>query len=317
MERLKEEGDILTNENVTFDPGKYDLPEGNDADLEPFYGSLKNYVRMVVKGYSNMLMLDAPGGLGKTHNVLEVLKDELDADEFTHLKGFTTPIELYKSLYMAQERGHILFLDDMSGVTSNTKAVDMLKAATDTEGEENWVQYRTSQDIDHPARPGQTLPNTFCFRGRVIMSFNEVPDNRHFSALQDRGVFHQLQFTYDERLSLIREISKIPDFSTLTVTEQKEVAEWVADVTDPSMEVTIRTFEEVCQMRSYGQLEGEDWEKMALEVFGVDYHKYLIIRMRSESDMSVEEQVKYFKEETGKSQSYYYDTLSTIRDERS
>lgn len=307
-----------TRETTDFNPSDYDYddPESNPADLDRFYGSLENYVKMVAKGHSNLLMLDAKGGLGKTYNTRRVLSNEMRDNKWRHLKGFTTPVELYRTLWESRADGAVLFLDDMSGITSNTKAIDMLKSATDTNGPENWVEYRSSQGIDHPSIEDAELPQTFNFGGRIIMSFNDTPDNPHFDALKDRGHFYQLSFSYRERLSLIREVAKLSHFSPLSVEEQQECAEWIASVTNEAMSVTIRTFEHVCDMRHFGQQEDENWERMALEVFNIDYAKYLIIRLREESDMSVEKQVEYFKEKTGKSQGTYYDLLSEIKNER-
>lgn len=304
------------SESFAPDEFDYEDPVENPPDLDPFYGSLENYVRMVVGGYSNLLMLDAPGGLGKTYNVRRVLKEHLPECKWTHAKGFTTPIELYKTLWKAQGEGHVLFLDDMSGITSNSKALDMLKAATDTEGEENWVEYRTSKDIDHPSpNTERPLPNTFCFRGRIIMSFNDTPDNRNFEALKDRGTYYELNFDYQERISLIREIAKLDDFSELDVETQQETAAWVETVTDPSIEVSIRTFEHVCSMRYFGKQEDEDWEKMALDVFDLDYERYLIVRLM-ETDAPVMDQINAFKHRTGKSQGHYYNLKNEIRSQR-
>lgn len=318
-EREKEKVENYVLERAeTFNPDDFDFddPDEQPPDLDRFYGPLRNYIKMVIEGHSNLLMLDAKGGLGKTHNVCDELSDHLSADQWTHLRGFTTPVELFTTLWKARRRDHILFLDDMSGVTSNRKAVDMLKSATDTSGKENWVEYRTSRGIENPDDPDMTLPQTFHFGGRIIMSFNKTPDNAHFNALKDRGTFYNLAFTYDERLDLIREIAKFADFSPLSVTEQQETAEWVASVTDPSIEVSIRTFEHACKMRHFGQKEDEDWERMALEVFDLNYDKYLILRMREESDLTIEEQRAYFEEATGRSESVYYDLLSEIKDDR-
>ena len=288
-----------------------------DSNLDEFYGNLRNYVRMVTGGYSNLLMLDAKGGLGKTHNVIETLESEYeDDDRWVHQKGFTTPLELYKTLWKARHADGTLFLDDMSGVTNNTKAIDMLKAATDTQGSENVVEYRTSRDIDHPYIDGETLPNTFTFRGSIIMSFNDTPDNRHFSALKDRGTYYEFNLSYQERLDLIEAIAGLDDFSPLSVEAQREVARWVRTVTDSSFEVTIRTFEEVCKMYEFGQDTGQNWEEMALEIFDVDYRKYRIIEMREAMEMPVEEQVETWCQEFGKSESTYYDEWDAIRDER-
>lgn len=289
-----------------------------EPDLDKYYGNLKNYVRMVTQGYSNLLMLDAKGGLGKTHQVRETLSEERQSDQWVHQKGFTTPLELYKILWQARREGTVLFLDDMSGITSNTKAIDMLKAATDTEGDENRVSYQTSKDISHPLVEGADLPNTFTFRGNVIISFNDTPDNRHFDALRDRGTYYNLTFSYQERLDLIKEIAKVPDFSSLAVSVQEETAAWVESVTNPSFEVTIRSFEEVCKMREFAQANPDaNWEEMALEVFDLDFRKHRIIQLREAGDMPVEQQIDAWCDEFDLSRSTYYDLLDEIRDERS
>lgn len=308
----------MVERSSPFDSDSYDFEDAdeNPPDLDRFYSSLRNYVKMITGGYHRLFMLDAAGGLGKTYNVTDVLKEELDVSDWTHQRGFTTPVELYKTLYQAQERGHVLFLDDMSGLRKNQKAIDMLKAATETDGEENWIEYRTSKDLEHPEDATQTLPNTFCFRGNIIMSFNDTPDTEDFNALKDRSVFYQFELDYEERLDLCREAAKLSDFSDLTVNEQQEVAEWIAKVTNPAIDVSLRTFEEVCNMRHYGQMESQDWERMAFEVFDLDYERHLIIRLREDSDASIEKQIQYFKQQTGRSESYYYKLMSEIKSKR-
>jgi len=211
---------------------------------------------------------------------------------------------------------NILFLDDMSGIRSAKKTLDMLKAATESDGAENWVQYRSSQDIEHPDDPFKSLPQEFCFNGRIIMSFNETPDTPDFEALKDRGVYYRFNLDYEERIALIREAAKVPHFSELSLEEQMEVSAWIEDVTNPAVEVSLRTFEEVCSIRHFGQEEGQDWERMAFEVFNLDEERYLITRLRTDSDLSISEQIDVFKEQTGKSQGYYYDLWAEIKDER-
>lgn len=304
---------------TSFDPDTFDVPDPTEQppDLSDYYGSLRKFTRMVTGGYHDLFILDAPGGLGKTYNVREVLSDQLEPEQWTHERGFTTPLELYKTLYMAQEGDHVLFLDDMSGLKNKQKAIDMLKAATETQGVENWVSYNTSKDIDHPTLPNETLPSQFCFRGGIIISFNETPDNADFNALKDRGVYYNFDLTYDERISLIRDVAKLSHFHDgLTVTEQQEVAEWVNSVTNSSMEVSLRTFEEVCDMRHFGQLEDEKWREMAFDVFDLNYEKHLIIQLRKESELDIGAQIEYFESQTGKSRTYYYKLLNEIKEER-
>jgi len=310
----------LQDSAPAFEGERYEYPDAseNPPNLDRFYGSLRNYVRMVARGYHGLLMLDASGGLGKTYNVMDTLKEELRTSEWIHQKGFTTPVELYKTLWSAQERDTVLFLDDMSGLRHNQKAIDMLKAATETDGEENWIEYRSSQSIPNPENPEEDLPQTFCFRGSIVMSFNDTPENEDFNALKDRCVANCYHLTFDhaERLDLIREVAKIAGFSELTVPEQQECAEWIASVTNPAITVSLRTLEQVCSMRHFGREQGQDWERMALDAFDLDYEKHLIIQMRKKSDMSVAEQRERFCQQTGQSESHYYELFNEIKSER-
>lgn len=302
-------------ESLDLSDLEYEDAEEEPPDLSPFYETLRWRVEQIARGYSDLLILDAKGGLGKTHNVLDVLQDEKRAEGYSHAKGFTTPVELYRTLWKARHGGHVLFLDDVSGITRNNKSVEMLKAATDTYSDENWVEYRSSRDIPHPIDPERSLPQKFQFRGALIMSFNDTPSNPHFNALKDRSHFLQMRFDRDERLALIQEVAKVPELSELTVEEQQECAAWIAEVTNAAMNVSIRTLVKVCQTRHFGQQEGRNWMSMSLETFNMNYRKYLIIQLR-ESGLPVEEQVEIFKEKTGLSQRTYYDDLSEIKSAR-
>ena len=117
-------------------------------------------------------------------------------------------------------------------------------------------------------------------------------------------------------LDLIDEIAKLDDFSELSIEEQLEIAEWIRTATNSSFEVTIRSFEELCKMREFGKARNVNWREMGLEVFDMDEEKYHIIEMREYSDMAISEQVSTFCEEFDKSESYYYDLLAEIRDDR-
>jgi hypothetical protein len=119
------------------------------------------------------------------------------------------------------------------------------------------------------------------------MSFNDTPDNPHFDALVDRGTYYNLSFDYQERIDIIHELAKSRDFSDLNISAQKQVAEWIESVTNPSYDVTVRTFEEVCNMYHFAKLEDANWKKLAVEVFDIDYEKYLIIDMRHNSGGSI------------------------------
>ncbi len=290
--------------------------ESGEPDLEWAYGSLENLVRMVAFDYEEFVMLDAPGGLGKTYNIKHYLEELLGpmGREWDYQSGYTTPLELYKTLYQNQDK--VLFLDDMSGITKNDKCVNMLKEATDTEGEENWVYWKSSKTPE--TKQGQELNEAFCFRGAIIMSFNDVPENRHFEALESRAAgsrAYKLDFSYEERIKIIKEVAKNDDMSPLSYPIRKDVIEWIESVTDPSVEVNIRTLVKALNMReAYEDGVIDNWEKTALEVFDLNYEKYLILQLwESDEYDSVEEQIEVFEKKTGRSRGHYYNLKGELK----
>lgn len=304
---LEERADEWSPEGESDGPG--------EPDLEWAYGTLQRLTRMVAGGYTNILLLDAPGGLGKTYNVCKVLNEQADEGVirgFSHQSGFTTPVELYKSLHDARH-GDVLFLDDMSGIAGSTKSVNMLKAATDTSGDENWVEYKSSQEI-YDDVTGEPLPGSFIFRGKIVMSFNETPDNKHFDALRDRGQDYLLNFSYEERIRIIEEVAKTDEISPLPYEIRADTVDWIKTVTDPSVEVSIRTLNNVLEIREYAETCGGNWQKDALEVFDLDYQKFIIVQMRQDGEMPVAEQVQEYCEKTGMSERHYYDKLAEVKD---
>jgi hypothetical protein len=283
-----------------------------EPELDWAYGTLERLVRMVANGYEDFLMLDAKGGLGKSHNIKRVLREELDESDWDYQCGYTTPLELYKTLYRG--RSNVIFLDDMSGITRNDKCVNMMKAATDTEGESNQVHWRSSRPPKDDF--GNELDKMFTFDGEIIMSFNETPDNRHFNALKTRGQIYELSFTYDERVRLMREVAK-DDSLPLNYEARVDTVDWIEAVTDASMEPSIRTLEKVLNNRAYSEEvdSSEDWQESALELLNLDYEKGLLLILRNDDTYkTVEEERDKWMELTGKSQGTYYNRRGELKE---
>jgi len=331
------EADIIQRMHERSDnylPTPVDCKE--EPDIEWAYGPLKEFTRMVVHDFSKLFMLNADGGLGKTYTVKQTLRESLgpegvgahslDDDErgWIYKAGHTTPLALFESLWEARH-GDILFLDDMSGITKNDKAVEMLKAATDTDGETNKVVYESSRTPE--LGPQNKKVDNFTFRGGIIMSFNDTPDdNNHFNALEDRaagGSAYELTFSYDERIRLLEEIAKSDDISNLPYETRMNMVDWIKTVTDPSMAPSIRTLKSVLDAREYAASMSHDvdWEQMCFEAFDFNRELYLIYTLM-QRDIPVKEetagpnedsQVGLFKAKTGKSSGYYFDKKSELR----
>lgn len=306
---------------------KDQIPETfGEPDIDRFYHDLKRGVTSLIRDYSNLLMLDAAGGLGKTHNIKRMLRDALGPEGATddrsetgwvYRSGYSTPLGLYELLWQARHN-NVVFLDDVSGLT-NTKAIDMLKSATDSEGEENWISYDTSKTLS--LGENDVDAKQFEFSGRIIISFNDTPSDKHFAALKDRAWLSQaysFDLSHSQRIDLIKEVAKVPDLvDGLSVEQQYDTALWIEDKAPQTADISIRTLESICRERAMSLLEPDvgDWRRAAISMFDVDYTDELIIDLRKNSDLPISEQIAIVEQEAGIKQSAYYDRLSRIKED--
>lgn len=163
---------------------------------------LEYFVKMIARGQSNALFISGPGGLGKTHTVMETLKacgkkedaiGEIDGD-FIVIKGFTTAKGMYRALW--ENNGKIVVFDDADSSFKDVIGINILKGALDSSERRviSWMAETRSQDDD--------LPSRFEFTGRVIfisnLSMSKVPQ-----ALVSRCTKVSLDMTTDEKVSRI------------------------------------------------------------------------------------------------------------------
>lgn len=312
-EHMSDLPDVDTD--VEFNPAFYDFKNAseNPPKIDHFYEKLEMNVDMLLKGIGNLVIIEASGGLGKTYNVKRILNENLSPDQYTVKSGKTTPLALYKILWQTQDKGHVLFLDDISGLTSDT-AMELLKGATDTEPVRQ-VSYSSSRAPDHPTKPDKKLPLEFVYRGKIIMCSNNLPkDDPHFDAIKSRATSHYYMdkdFDYDTICAVIREVAKIPGLvedeygNSLTVKQQQECAEWIIDISTEDSGINLRTLEHVCNKRLYGEEHDKDWTKAAIDDLGMSEEMYVVHRLRQES-IDPNKAEEYFKQKTGMSERTFW-----------
>lgn len=306
--------------DLRFDPDRYSFEDyiENPPNVEPYYEKLEMNVDMLLQGIGNLVVIEASGGLGKSYNIKRILAHNLPNKQWTVKSGKTTPLALYQTLYMCQDRGHVLFLDDISGLGNDT-AMELLKAATDTEDLRK-VSYSSSRQPDHPVEEDEKLPFDFIFRGKVIICSNDLPDDTdsHFEALLSRASTHykmDKDFDYETVCEVIREVAKIPQLvsddngNCLTVPEQQECAEWIIDISSEETGINLRTLEHVCNKRMYGKVHDKQWTKMAIDDLGMSTEQYIVYRLKqaaTDDEITAKEAEQYFIEETSMTERTFY-----------
>lgn len=150
----------------------------DDAKVEPeitIFSDLKELVTMVIKGLSPALLVAGRGGVGKTYTVKKTLEDYdyTEGEEFVITKGAATPLSLYKALY--DNRDRILIFDDCDSIFRDEDALNILKAALDSEPERriSWLSRSTYDPASQKPTESKTVPNNFLFTGSVIFITNK------------------------------------------------------------------------------------------------------------------------------------------------
>ena len=148
------------------------------------FGFVEQMVNMVSSKTMASAIVSGPGGLGKTHTVLESLRKvgltdvtELADFEvgarvnrsrsFRVIKGFSTAKGLFRSLQ--EGNGMTLVFDDCDSVLKDPVALNLLKGALDSYSD-RWISWNADLKDDD-------LDKTFKFTGSIIFITNRHLDD--------------------------------------------------------------------------------------------------------------------------------------------
>jgi len=102
-------------------------------DVDALYGDLYRLVTMACKGSLRSLLIYGGPGTGKTHTIMEAIKEAglTKGKDYVKLSGKASAVEIYKTLFMFRKGGLVLF-DDLDSMWKDKDAANYLKAALDT-----------------------------------------------------------------------------------------------------------------------------------------------------------------------------------------
>jgi hypothetical protein len=265
-----------------------------ESVIEKHFGKMKELIRMVVRGYSNALILVSEGGLGKSYTVLQTLKEEglKENEDFVYITTFSTPLELYNMLYANRDK--IVILDDLEGILTERKSISILKSALWSANGRRYVSYYLKTNkLDAPKK--------FEFSGRVIFCINDIRNNKIIQSLISRCLFYKLEFSYSQKIEIMRAIAekeKIPI----------EVIDFIEVISSPATQnLNFRTLRHVWDAYRYDLNNGKNgsWKEVAKSLLDADNNLALIYEL-SKSEKPVKEQVNEFINMTGRSRATYF-----------
>jgi replication-associated recombination protein RarA len=226
---------------------------------------LEHFVKMVARGQSTALFISGPGGLGKTHTVMETLKQcgktedtigEIDGD-FIVIKGFTTAKGMYRCLF--ENNGKIIVFDDADSSFKDVIGINILKGALDSNEKRviSWMAETRSQDDD--------LPSRFEFTGRVIFISN-LPMNKVPQALVSRCTKVSLDMTTEEKVDRIEMVMSEGGFMpNVDHYIKMEVMQFVRENSVKFTDLNVRSVMNLVKIRnSMDQDEAKMFSRVAL-----------------------------------------------------
>jgi hypothetical protein len=168
----------------------------SEFNINQRFEFLYQLTNLVVDGVSPSLIVTGEGGLGKTHSVMSVVKDNVNESQFVVFKGYSTARGLYNSLY--DNNGKVIVFDDCDSILEDRVALNILKSALDSYDKRTicW-QSRMSRSDEYP--------NQFDFTGQIIFISNKSMTSID-DAILSRSLTVDLSMTADEKIERMSHI---------------------------------------------------------------------------------------------------------------
>ncbi len=182
---------------------------------------------MVVKGYSNSLILLSKAGLGKTTLLMNTMKElKLEKDiNYIYCNNYITPLQLFRILQDVNvlQEPNILILDDVEMILKDKMILGLFKGALWEAGGKRIVNYNSST----PRIKDTQIDD---FKGKIIFLLNEfLPDNELIKALKDRGLYYELKMNNEEILEFMKKEIIPKEFNGMSLQQRQKVFNYVKE----------------------------------------------------------------------------------------
>lgn len=210
----------------------------NQFDINKRFKMVEEVIRMVVKGYTDSIVICGKGGAGKSYTLFKVMNemgmvetsDPFQANAYVTVKGALTTAELYKFIH--DNRNATIVFDDCDAVFQNETTQNILKAVLDTTNVRR-VTYLS------PYLEKDGYESSFIFEGKIIFisnrSMDKIPE-----PIQSRAMLLDLDFNTDELIQRMRELAPIM-VPNLTEDQAKELIDFISDNREQFKSLSLRT----------------------------------------------------------------------------
>jgi hypothetical protein len=282
QEQLKEE-ETLIKEMVKEQLAKY----SND-EIHPFFKIPLELVKMVCDGYSSALIWEGQAGIGKTHLIEnELIKKNVN---YFMIAGYSSPRALVEALEEHKDVD-VVWFDDLEGILADKVGKAVLKSCLDDRTGVRKIKYYTKKD-----------KFDFILKARVIICMNTLPTDIDFQAVKDRCLYYKTELGYSDKMVIIQKIAeKYPE--DLTTEQRMEIMEFLKqNTTEAFIDFSVRTYFKICNMYKFDK---ENWKLLSMGIVA-PREEMTTLRAIMRKMVSVNEQIKEFKEATGLSRASFF-----------
>lgn len=258
----------------------------------------KTLIQRVIDDDLVSLMILGSPGMGKTHTVTSILKEngyvETVIDRFQQrsdhslkykrVSGHSSPKGLYEVLY--ENRDSIVIFDDCDSIFKDAISTNILKAALNTDSKNRQVSWCSD------STRSKNIPNGFLFKGRIIFISNLIEKNID-SAVLDRTEVITLHMNDAEKIEKMKEIVEEPDFLTDVEYEVKQDA--LSNIIKfRPREMSIRKLIQVIKSRDYALRKGHDVE--ILELYSINSSRNVSIVPEQRTQVAINDLMPSLKD---------------------
>lgn len=255
---------------VEVSGSEHAVPVVAEFDINQRFQFIENYVNLVADRIQPSMIITGPGGLGKSHTVVNTLLKAgytdisnveslvegqvLPINRFKVIKGFSTPKAMYRTLF--ENKNSIVIFDDCDAVLRHADAINVIKSAADTTDERI-----VSWNSEGAFGSGDDLPKSFRFEGSIIfisnLSKEQIPQ-----AIRTRSICIDVSMTTDQKIQRMEMIATSDSFMPEVDTSIKTAAlDAIREYKDVANDISMRSLVQLVRIGM--KYSGEQFSNLA------------------------------------------------------
>jgi hypothetical protein len=268
-----------------------DILKNETSDLKQYYFILEKYCETVLKSeYLHSLFITGKAGIGKTFSVQKLLSK--NNSNYKTILGNISPLELYHTMY--DYRKGVIVFDDTQALLKNKQSMSLLLSGL-------WSSIQNKRLVSWLTTSKKLkCPPQFLFEGKVFFIANEIPSD--IEPIVSRCLEYRLNFTYEEILKIMAEITKLPH-KNLAKEERIMILNWIRDNTDSTtVNIDLRLQSKIETLYEHNK---NNWQELASKLLKKN-EDFILIKQLIDGGKTVNLQVKEWIESTGKDRMTFF-----------